>query len=193
MAQRILILQGHPDPAGGHLDHALADAYRDGAEQAGRPVETLTIAQRNFPLLHSQAEFLDETVPPAILEAQEAIQAADHLVLIYPLWLGDMPALVKGFLEQVFRPAFVAEGGMSRPRHTRLRGRSVRIVVTMGMPALAYRWFYRAHSLKSLERNVFRFCGFGPVRHTLIGLNGGNATARQRWLEKMRRLGHQAR
>ena len=193
MARRILILQGHPDPAGGHLDHALADACREGAEQAGRPVEVLNIAQRDFPLLQNQAEFLDETVPPAILEAQEAIEAADHLLLIYPLWLGDMPAVVKGFLEQVFRPSFVANGDMNRLRHTRLQGRSVRIVVTMGMPALAYRWFYRAHSLKSLERNVFRFCGFGPVRHTLIGQNGGDATTRQRWLEHLRELGRQAK
>ncbi|WP_019593812.1 NAD(P)H-dependent oxidoreductase [Thioalkalivibrio sp. ALM2T] len=190
---RILILQGHPDPAEGHLDHALADAYREGAEKAGVAVDTLTIAHRDFPLLKNQAEFVGETVPPAILEAQELIEVAHHIVLIYPLWLGDMPALVKGFLEQTLRPAFVGDGDMNRLRHTRLKGRSVRIVVTMGMPALAYRWFYGAHSLKSLERNVFRFCGFGPIRHTLIGQNGGDAAARERWLKKMRELGHAAR
>ncbi|WP_018948661.1 NAD(P)H-dependent oxidoreductase [Thioalkalivibrio sp. ALMg11] len=190
---RILILQGHPDPAEGHLDHALADAYREGAEKAGVAVDTLTIAHRDFPLLKNQAEFLDETVPPAILEAQELIEVANHVVLIYPLWLGDMPALVKGFLEQTLRPAFVGDGDMNRLRHTRLQGRSVRIVVTMGMPALAYRWFYGAHSLKSLERNIFRFCGFGPIRHTLIGQNGGDAAARERWLKTMRELGRAAR
>jgi hypothetical protein len=27
----------------------------------------------------------------------------------------------------------------------------------MGMPAAVYRWFYRAHSLKSLERNILGF------------------------------------
>lgn len=189
---RILILQGHPDPAEGHFDHALAEAYREGAEQAGLAVDMFPIAQRDFPLLHSQAEFLDETVPPAILEAQELIEAAHHLVLIYPLWMGDMPAVVKGFLEQVFRPSFVADGDMNQLRHTRLKGRSVRIIVTMGMPALIYRWFYRAHSLKSLERNVFRFCGFDPVRHTLIGQNGGDAPSRERWLKTVRLLGRRA-
>ncbi|WP_018875802.1 NAD(P)H-dependent oxidoreductase [Thioalkalivibrio sp. ALE31] len=190
---RILILQGHPDPAGGHLDHALADAYREGAEQGGFAVDTYTIAHRDVPLLRSQAEFLDASVPPAILEAQALIEAAHHIVLIYPLWLGDMPAGVKAFLEQTLRPAFVADGDMNRLRHTRLKGRSVRIVVTMGMPALAYRWWFGAHSLKSLERNILRFCGFGPVRHTLIGQNGGNAAARERWLQQLRTLGHQAK
>ncbi|WP_018138872.1 MULTISPECIES: NAD(P)H-dependent oxidoreductase [unclassified Thioalkalivibrio] len=190
---RILILQGHPDPAEGHFDHALADAYREGAERAGLAVDAFPIAQRDFPLLRSQAEFLEEAVPPAILEAQELIEVANHLVLIYPLWMGDMPALVKGFLEQVFRPSFVGDDDMNQLRHTRLRGRSVRIVVTMGMPAPIYRWFYRAHSLKSLERNVFRFCGFGPVRHTLIGQSGGDAASRERWLARMRELGGQAK
>lgn len=190
---RILILQGHPDPNEDHLDHALADAYREGAEGAGFAVDAYTIAHRDFPLLHNQAEFLAETVPPAILEAQELIEAAHHLVLIYPLWLGDMPAGVKGFLEQTLRPAFVADGDMNRLRHTRLKGRSVHIVVTMGMPAFVYRWWFGAHSLKSLERNVLRFCGFGPVRHTLIGQDGGDAASRERWLSRMRTLGAKAK
>ncbi|WP_018872709.1 NAD(P)H-dependent oxidoreductase [Thioalkalivibrio sp. ALJ16] len=189
---RILILQGHPDPQPGHLDHALAAAYQEGAEQSGHAVDTYTIARRDIPLLHNQAEFLDESVPPAVLEAQELIESAGHLFLIYPLWLGDMPAGVKAFLEQTLRPAFVADGDMNALRHTRLRGRSVRIVVSMGMPALAYRWWFGAHSLKNLERNILRFCGFGPVRHTLIGRNGGDAATRERWLERMRELGRKA-
>jgi putative NADPH-quinone reductase len=35
MAKRIVIIQGHPDPAGGHLCHALADAYAAGARGQG--------------------------------------------------------------------------------------------------------------------------------------------------------------
>lgn len=33
MSERILVIQGHPDPAGGHFCHALAQAY---LEAAGR-------------------------------------------------------------------------------------------------------------------------------------------------------------
>jgi putative NADPH-quinone reductase len=43
------------------------------------------------------------------------------------------------------------------------------VIVTMGMPGLFYRLVYRAHSLKSLERNILAFCGFGPIRDTVIG------------------------
>lgn len=72
-------------------------------------------------------------------------------------------------------------------------GRFARVVVTMGMPALIYRWYFRAHSVKSLERNVLGFVGLAPVQETLIGMVG-NFTAEDatRWLDKLRRLGQPA-
>jgi putative NADPH-quinone reductase len=69
-----------------------------------------------------------------------------------------------------------------------LKGRSARIVVTMGMPAFLYRLYHRAHSVKSLKRNILEFCGFGPVRTTLIGTVEGKKSSRERWLAEMARL-----
>ncbi len=67
-----------------------------------------------------------------------------------------------------------------------LKGRSARIVVTMGMPTLAYRWYFRAHSLKSLERNILKFAGIAPVRESLFGMVENVSPARRsRWLEQM--------
>jgi putative NADPH-quinone reductase len=34
MPSQVLLIQGHPDPKGGHLCHALAQAYADGATRA---------------------------------------------------------------------------------------------------------------------------------------------------------------
>ena len=116
---------------------------------------------------------------------------ADHLVFLYPLWLGSMPALLKGFLEQVFRPNFAFVYGPSgRVVKKCLGGKTARIIVTMGMPALVYRWFFFAHSLKNLERNILSFCGIGPIKASLIGLIEG-MTDKQRaaWLAKMAQLG----
>ncbi|MBL8172809.1 MAG: NAD(P)H-dependent oxidoreductase, partial [Acidobacteria bacterium] len=45
MSRQIVILQGHPDPQGGHYDHALADAYAQGAQQAGHQVSQIEIAK----------------------------------------------------------------------------------------------------------------------------------------------------
>ena len=55
-----------------------------------------------------------------------------------------------------------------------LTGKTARIVVTMGMPAFVYRWYFGGHSLKSLERNILRFVGIRPVRESLIGMVEGS-------------------
>lgn len=189
--RRILLIQGHPDPAGGHLCHALAGSYRQAAEAVGREVRQVDVAGLDFPLLRSQAEWKFGPLPPALLPVQQDIVWAQHLVFFFPLWMGDMPALLKGFIEQVARPGFAfGEGQVGPLSHKKLEGRSARVVVTMGMPALMYRYVYRAHSVKALERNVLGFIGIGPVHETLIGnVDGHDPTAQARWLERLRKLG----
>jgi len=190
MPRHILIIDGHPDPNRGRLCHALAKAYEDGAKTAGLAVDRITVADIDFPWLHSQADFEQGVPPAAIRLAQSLIEAADHIVIIYPLWLGTMPAVLKAFLEQVLRPGFAMDYGSGKFPKGALTGKSARIVVTMGMPALVYRWFFGAHSLKSLERNILKFCGIRPVRETLFGLvDAVDDHRRKAWLDKMRALG----
>jgi putative NADPH-quinone reductase len=191
---RIAIIQGHPDPKGGHFGHALAAAYAQAASGAGHEVRTVDIAQLQFPLLRSAEEFEHGAPPPAIAGAQDTIRWADHLVMFFPLWLGTMPALVKAFLEQVFRPGFAMDFGQEGKLPRRLlAGRSARIVVTMGMPGVLYRWFFRAHGLRGLERSILGFSGIKPVRDTLVGLVGVPAAkGRKRWLQRMQALGRKA-
>lgn len=187
MSRRILVIDGHPDPDRTHFVHALA--YVDGA--AGHEVRRLNVAELDFPLVRSPRQWSEGAPPPAIAQAQEALQWAEHVVILYPMWLGDVPALLKGFLEQVMRPGFAfAYRGKGFPEK-RLKGRSARIVVTMGMPAFFYRLVYRAHTLKSLERNILNFVGIKPVAATVIGQVEAGAEARQQWLDEMRELGRQ--
>lgn len=192
MPRRIVIIQGHPDAGGGRYGHALAQAYIDGARRAGHEVEILPVADLDFPLLRSKQEFDGGAPPEAIGRCQQAILAADHLVIIHPLWLGSMPALLKGFLEQVFRPGF-AFGRPDKPGRMGpklLKGRSARVIVTMGMPGFAYRWFYGAHAVKSLERNILAFTGFRPIHRTLIGMvEARDDRGRVKRLAEVRRLG----
>ncbi|RAR61592.1 putative NADPH-quinone reductase [Onishia taeanensis] len=191
---RILIVQGHPDTTRPHLCHALADQYREGAESAGHDVHQITVTELDFPLLKSQQDWEHGVLPAALEPVQQEIKWAQHLVLIFPLWLGGMPALVKGFLEQVARPGFAFEYQDNNPLGKKgLTGRSARILVTMGMPALVYRHFFRAHSVKALERNILGFVGFMPIRETLIGsVETMSDKTRLAWFRKLRRLGKRA-
>jgi putative NADPH-quinone reductase len=190
-AQRIVLIQGHPDAVTHHLCHALEDAYAQGADAAGHEVRRVPVAQLDFPLLRSQQVWEEGALPSALVQAQADIAWAQHIVLFFPLWLGDMPALLKGFLEQVARPGFAFQAEGANPYGKKgLTGRSAGVVVTMGMPALMYRWYFRAHSVKNLERNILGFVGISPVNETLIGMvDKLDEAGVQKWTDKLRKLG----
>jgi putative NADPH-quinone reductase len=189
----VLILNGHPDANGKGLCHALADAYADGARKSGHVTERIDVAGLDFGFLHSQTEFEKGKVPGAIAAAQEQIRTADHLVVIFPLWLGDVPAVLKAFFEQTLRPGFAFTHRPIGFPIKHLKGRSARIIVTMGMPALVYRWYFGAHGLKNLKRNILRFVGFAPVRDTIIGGVGtASRKVMERRVEAVRALGRRA-
>jgi putative NADPH-quinone reductase len=172
--RKILIIQGHPDPQGHHFGHALASAYAKGAVEAGTSCERSTLRHWIF---HSCGiAMISNTArhPRQFRQAQTAILDADHIVLIYAVWNGGMPALLKGFLEQTFRPAFIFPdakcdarlGFFSALKQRRaLQGRTARVVATMQMPAFAYRWYFHPH----LEKHTLRLSGIRPVRESLIG------------------------
>jgi len=191
--KRIAIIQGHPDPARGHFGHALAEAYARGAREGGHEVRMLEVAQLRLPLLRSQSDWETGPAPAAVADAQRDIAWAEHVAVVFPLWLGDMPAVLKGFFEQVLRPGFAIDKGRRGIRTGLLKGRSVRIVVTMGMPAFFYRAYFRAHSVKNLKRNILAFCGFAPVRTTIIGTVEGRKSKREEWLATLAALGRAAR
>lgn len=193
MTRGILVLNGHPDPKGAGLCRALADAYSDGATEGGHVVRRVDVARLVFDPVRSQAEFEHGGAPADIAAVQESIRWADHLVVVFPLWLGDMPALLKAFFEQALRPGFAFSYRASGFPEMHLKGRSAHVIVTMGMPAFVYRWYFRAHGLKNLKRNILRFVGYSPVRDTIVGgLRSADRPRIARRIEEVRRLGRSA-
>ncbi|GGE47128.1 NAD(P)H-dependent oxidoreductase [Actibacterium pelagium] len=187
----ILILQGHPDTSGPHFCHAVAEAYAEGATEAGHQVREIRIAETPVTPLRSKEEFESGDTPDYVDDAQSAIQWADHIVVVFPLWLGGMPAVVKAWFEQVFRYGFamdVTDKGWVR----KLKGKSARLVVTMGMPAMFYRWYFGQHGTKVLQRSVMGFSGVKPIRQSLIGRVDPMSEARAKKIfAEMAELGRQ--
>lgn len=188
----ILIVQGHPDPSKTHLCHAIADAYAKGAQDNGHVVQILHIADADIPFLRSKDEWEGTDLPQVAIDGKAAVAAADHIVLIYPLWMGDVPAMLKAWIEQVLRYGFAFEMG-TQSWTPALKGKSARVIVTTGMPSLAYRWFFFAHSVRSLNRNVLKFCGIAPVKWTICGnAEDPSGRAQSKILDRVARLGKAA-
>lgn len=194
MSRRILIVQGHPDPLPTRLCRVLADHYEDGARAAGHDVRKIDVAAIDFPLIRSSPQFYAADVPDPIAAAQADVEWCDHIVMVFPVWLGAMPALLKGFWEQVFRPAFtMPPNGVVGRDKPRLGGRSAHMIVTMGMPALIYRVAFGAQGLHAFRRNVKVFTGIGPTRMTMIGNTERKPKGIERELRRITQAGQRGR
>lgn len=190
--KRIMIVVGHPQ--GNSFCEALGRAYKAGAESAGHKAELFLLSQMDFdPILHHGYR-RDQPLEADLGTAYLALAECNHLVLVFPLWCGDMPALLKGFIERILQPDLVIRQNTENAMNWRIfKNKSARIVMTMGMPVSIYRFWYRGHALKLLTRNILKFVGFKPVRHTLFGMiETSKPEARERWIQQIRELGANA-
>ncbi len=184
---KMTIIEGHPDPSSERLCWALASTYADAAVAAGSEVRRIIVGELDFPFIRNSEDFQKSTPPPAIRAAQEAILWADHIVIVFPMWLSDVPARLKAFLEQTLRPNFVLAEA-SRFRKPLLKGRSARLIVTMGMPSFVYRVMFGAHMI-GLLRRMLAMTGIGPTEATLIGsVEAAPERARGKWFAEIERL-----
>jgi putative NADPH-quinone reductase len=187
---RIAIIVGHARH--NTLCEALGRAYRRGAQAGGHDAALFVTSAMTFdPVLHEGFERL-QPLEKDLAAAHDAILAADHLVIIFPLWLGTLPAILKGFLERVLQPEMV-EAAKQRRFVKPLKGKSARVIVTMGMPGFIYRWWFGAYAVKMLRRNILGFVGAGPVRTTIYGnVEGVTAAHRDAWIGDVEDMGRRA-
>lgn len=191
-ARKIVVINGHPDPSGERFAGALTAAYLRGANAAGLQIRRIDVGALRLEPVQSASAFM-AAPDAAAKEAQDAIAWADHLVIIYPLWLGGPPAAFKAFLEQVFRYGFALSPPGSARMTGLLRGRSARVIITTGMPALVFRLAFGAAGLRSLVRGLLWVSGISPIRTTILGDVEGSAHRRQRWLRRIEALGRLGR
>lgn len=186
------MINGHPDSRAERFCAALADAYQQGAVAAGHAVRRIDVGALSFPLLRRNEDF--KTPPldsPDIVRAQDDIRWADHLVFVFPLWLGAAPALLKGFMEMVARGGFGFDAGTAGEPHRGLKGKSARLVVTMGMPATIFRLVFGGFGVRAFSRGILRLAGAYPVRKTYCGAVELSEGYRMSCLGKATQLGRQ--
>lgn len=185
----VLVVLGHPrtDSFGA----ALAEAYREGAREAGADVRELAVADLEFdPDVHVDSPE-DQAMEPDLIDAQRRIRWADHLVFIYPNWWGTMPARLKGFLDRVLIPGFAFSFEGEGPGHEELLdGRTAELISTMDMPPWVYRFIYRQPGNDALKRATLGFVGIRTTRVTNLGpVRESEPSDRREWLAEATRLG----
>lgn len=188
MTKRIVVINGHPDTRQERFCSSLVAAYVDSAVKAGHDVRRIDVGSLSFPFLVRFEDFQVAPATPDIRKAQDDIRWAEHLVFVHPLWLGAAPAMLKGFLEQVACGGFGFDSGTAGNPARKLTGKTAHIIVTMGMPALAYRIVFGALGVRAFARGILRLSGVWPVRMTYFGAVELSERRRLTFLAKIGRL-----
>ena len=191
MPKKILVILGQPQRRS--YGGALAQAYIEGAREAGAEVQELYLGELQFNACANASQPPPAALEPDLARAQEAIRWADHLVFVYPIWWGTIPALLKGFIERAFTEGFAVKFRDDSPWWDRLlKGRSARLIVTMNTPSFIYRWMFGRPGHNTMKKTILEFCGVKPVRITEIGpVRNSTDAARQKWLGRVRDIGKQ--
>lgn len=189
MHKKILIINGHPDKES--FCSILAEQYKKGADLTSSDCKLVNLIDLNFDLnLHFGYRKRTE-LEADLLQIQQDILDADHLVIVYPTWWGTYPALLKGFIDRVFLPKFAFKyRDNSLLWDKLLKGKSARLIVTMDTPKWYYSLIYKNPGHNSMKKGILEFCGIKPVRITSFGpIKSSDEKKRQYWIKKIEELG----
>ncbi len=185
----VLIINGHPGKD--TFNHALANAFKKGAQKTSVSLKTIEVNDMKL-RLDMTGFNKEKAIPENILKAQGMIAWADHLVWIYPTWWSTMPAMLKAFFEQVFISGFAFEYKQSTQVvkwDKFLKGKSAQIISTMDSPPWYYKLFVGDPGFKTVK-DIMNFCGIKPVKRTYFGsVKVSTEKQRQKWLDKAEQLG----
>ncbi|MDR5777172.1 MULTISPECIES: NAD(P)H-dependent oxidoreductase [unclassified Caballeronia] len=182
----VLIVLGHPDTKG--FGGALAAAYEKGLRRAGCAVDLMHLGALDF---DATPRGRPGPLEDDLAEARVRITRAKHLVLIYPTWLGAMPARMKGFFERVFGDNFAFRFKPESLLPERLlSGRSADVLVTMDTPPLLYRFVLGAPGHKLVRSGILAPAGISPIRVFSFGsLKKSSDEQRAAWLKQIETRG----
>lgn len=168
-----LIVVAHPDPAS--LTHAVAARIGQSitAVDAGNTVAFADLAAEGFDPRFNAADiglFKHGAAAPADVSAEHArLDAADTLVLVYPLYWWSFPALLKGWIDRVFTQGWAYADGADGKVEKKLQRLQVHLVGIGGAGAdMIERRGYGAAMKTQIDRGIFDYCGATVQSSTLL-------------------------
>lgn len=182
----ILVLNGHPGRSS--FCAALAARHADGARAGGHTVREIALADLPLDVATPDGRAAS---PDRVNEMRAALTACRHWTIVTPMWWGGLPPALEAFFVAVLGEGYAYRWRDGGPMWDGLlTGRSARVIVTMDTPPWFLRWVWGQPLVKRLKRQVLGFCGFSPVRFTLLGpVRSSTAERREAWLDAVGDLG----
>jgi putative NADPH-quinone reductase len=192
MNKKIFILLGHPDDES--YCGALFRSYEAGAREGGHEVRIQSLQRMDFNANLEYGYNAIQELEPDLRMFQENIRWAEHIVIVFPIWWGTFPSRLKGVFDRAILPGFgfkyYKKNGIFWRRL--LKGKSARLIITMGMPRIAYLLtsLYVIPGVRLLKYGILKFCGISPVYTSSISrVLAASPEKRERFLAKIKKLG----
>jgi NAD(P)H dehydrogenase (quinone) len=185
MGRRITIVLGHPDSKS--YCSSISSTYERSARDAGHEVRLIQLGDLKFdPILHKGYTEI-QPLEQCLVEAQEAIKWANHLVFVYPIWWGSMPSLLKGFFDRTFLPGYAFKYRKDSQFWDKLlSGRSAHVFNTMDTPPWYFRLVYKMPGHNQIKRTILEFSGVKPVKITSFGpVRYASQSRKESWLKQV--------
>ena len=184
----VLIVDGHPDAAS--LCSALAQAHAAGVRAAGATAQTLALRELRFDPVLRVGYHERQALEPDLARAHEAIERAQRIVVVTPIWWGATPALLKGFFDRVLERGWAFRYAPNGRPIGLLAGRSARLIQTSDSPGWYLRLVQGDPAARALVRSTLKFCGLRPVDVTRIGpVHRADKAQIERWLQQVQAEG----
>lgn len=180
---RTLVIIGHPNP--NSFCHALAQQYIDAGRTSGAEIRVLDLSTLRFdPSLRNGFQGAQD-LESELQEAQALLKWCSHLCLIYPVWWGSTPAVLKGFFDRVLLPGFAFKYRPSGLPDKLLAGRSARLIGTSDSPTWYLKWMMRDAAIHSVKHSTLAFCGFKVRVSRVDNVRQSSPGKRTQWLNRM--------
>ena len=153
----VLVILGHQ--RAGSFCHAIAAAAVEGLRRLGHAVVYHDLYEEGFdPILRHEEIAKDAKLEPVVRRHVDELLAADGYVVVHPNWWGQPPAVLKGWVDRVFRQGsaygFSAQGVVGM-----LKGRRAVVFTTSNTPRDDELRLY-GDPLENLWKTcTFGFCG----------------------------------
>jgi NAD(P)H dehydrogenase (quinone) len=188
----ISIILGHPIKES--FNHAIAETVRETVSKNGNRIFYHDLYKENFdPVLPGRETFRGETVAQDIRHYCDEIVVSDAIVIVHPNWWGQPPAMLKGWVDRVFRPGTAYEfqhndSGEGVPRGL-LRAKTAIVFNTSNTP-LERELNAFGDPLERLWKNcIFDLCGVKNFQRKMYGVVcTSTLEQRKAWLEDVREI-----
>lgn len=106
---------------------------------------------------------------PQLEPYRQQLLWADKIVLIYPIWWGRPPAMLLGYIDQMFASNFAYKDNGKLLPEGLLKGKSVVCISSMKGPTLyPLFWLNNAHKIL-MKRALFQYVGIKKVKFFEFG------------------------